>query len=249
MLVMKNKSCFILIFSLLLAVSVVSVSQAGNWFEKGNDMLKTFGLSKKASELSMEEIGAGLKEALRVGSSNVVGQLGTMDGFDADPKIHIPLPKSLNTVKTLLSKVGLSHMLDDLELKLNRAAEKATPKAKALFLDAISQMTFDDVKQIYEGPDDAATQYFKGKMSKGLAVEMKPIIDQSLSQVGAVNAYDNVIKEYKSLPFVPDVKSDLTEYVVGKGMDGIFYYVAKEEAAIRNNPAKRTTELLEKVFK
>jgi hypothetical protein len=31
-------------------------------------------------------------------------------------------------------------------------------------------------------------------------------------------------------------------------MDGIFYYMAKEEAAIRTNPAKRTTDLLKRVF-
>ncbi|MBT3386843.1 MAG: DUF4197 family protein, partial [Desulfobacula sp.] len=45
-----------------------------------------------------------------------------------------------------------------------------------------------------------------------------------------------------------DVKADLTDHVVEKGMDGIFYYMAKEEAAIRQNPVKRTTELLKKVF-
>jgi hypothetical protein len=47
---------------------------------------------------------------------------------------------------------------------------------------------------------------------------------------------------------VPDVKADLTTYVVEKGMDGIFHYIAVEEAAIRQNPAKRTTELLQRVF-
>jgi len=31
-------------------------------------------------------------------------------------------------------------------------------------------------------------------------------------------------------------------------VDGIFYYLAKEEAAIRENPAKRTTDLLKQVF-
>jgi hypothetical protein len=36
--------------------------------------------------------------------------------------------------------------------------------------------------------------------------------------------------------------------VVEKASDGIFYYVAKEAAAIRNNPAARTTELLRRVF-
>ncbi|MCP4020812.1 MAG: DUF4197 domain-containing protein [Desulfobacteraceae bacterium] len=246
----KKKKAVIFVWACLMLTGLfASVSLAGNWLEQGNKLLKSFGLSNQAGELTMGEITAGLKEALKVGSSNVVSQLGRVDGFSADPKIHIPLPASLNKVQSLLSKVGYSHLLDDLELRLNRAAEKATPRAKALFLDAISQMTFKDVKQIYDGPDDAATRYFKGKMSKGLAREMEPIIDESLSQVGAVKAYDNVIREYKNLPFVPDVKSDLTEYVVGKGMDGIFYYVAKEEAAIRNDPTKRTTELLQKVFK
>ena len=115
-------------------------------------------------------------------------------------------------------------------------------------MNAISQMTFQDVKLIYNGTDDAATQYFKEKMTLDLAREMKPVIEDSLSEVGAVRAYDNMIKEYKSIPFVPDVKSNLTGHVIEKGMDGIFYYMAKEEAAIRQNPAKRTTELLRKVF-
>lgn len=47
---------------------------------------------------------------------------------------------------------------------------------------------------------------------------------------------------------MPDVKANLTEHVVQKGMDGIFHYLAIEEGKIRNNPAKRTTELLRRVF-
>ena len=54
--------------------------------------------------------------------------------------------------------------------------------------------------------------------------------------------------EYKTLPLVPDVKTNLTDYVVEKGMDGIFYYIAQEEAAIRKDPVKQTTGLLKKVF-
>ena len=47
---------------------------------------------------------------------------------------------------------------------------------------------------------------------------------------------------------MPDIKSDLTNHVIQKGMDGIFYYIAKEEASIRTDPAKQTTNLLKKVF-
>ena len=242
---------FIVIIGMLfLMISLMfGTAEAGtNWLDKGKDLFKTYGGSSEQSGITVEEIGAGLKDALRVGSENVVAQLGRVDGFNTDPAVHIPLPKQLNTVKSVLDKVGMSGLLKDLEIKLNRAAETATPKAKELFSQAITEMSFDDVEKIYKGPEDAATQYFRSKMSPSLAKEMEPVVNDSLSQVGAVQAYDNVMKEYRSVPFVPDVKADLTDYVIEKGMDGIFHYMAKEEAAIRTNPVKRTTDLLKRVF-
>lgn len=74
-------------------------------------------------------------------------------------------------------------------------------------------------------------------MSPPLTKEMEPVVNKNLSEVGAVQPYDNIMKEYRSVSFVPDVKANLTGYVVEKGMDGIFYYLSKEEAAIRQNPA------------
>jgi Protein of unknown function (DUF4197) len=219
-----------------------------SWWQKGLDLLKSPTSSPVKQALTSDDIRAGLKEGLRVGSENVVSQLGRTDGFNLDPAVHIPLPQQFDTVKSLLGKVGMSSLLDDLELKLNRAAEVATPKAKELFLQAISEMTFEDVMNIYNGPEDAATRYFQDKMTPALAKEMEPIVDQSLSQVNAIQSYDKVMGEYRAIPFVPDVKADLTSYVVEKGMAGIFHYMAVEEAAIRQNPAKRTTELLQRVF-
>jgi len=109
-------------------------------------------------------------------------------------------------------------------------------------------MTLDDVMAIYKGPEDSATQYFKSRMSGSLAVAMKPIVDDSLADVGAAKSYDKLMASYNAVPFVPKVEADLGDYVVDKGMDGIFFYLAREEAAIRQNPAARTTELLRKVF-
>lgn len=204
--------------------------------------------TNNATGLSNSEVISGLKDALRVGSENVVKQLGKTDGFNADPKIHIPLPPELRRVKMALETVGMGSMMDDLELRMNRAAEAATPKAKRIFGDAIRAMTINDAQQILKGPDDAATQYFKGKMSKPLAGEMRPIIQQALKQAGAVQAYDAVMGEYANLPFVPDVKANLTNHVVDLGLSGIFHYMAQEEAAIRKDPVKRTTQILQKVF-
>ncbi len=246
-----SKHQFIVIIGMfLITISLIfGLAEAGNnWLDKGINLFKTLGGSSKQAGITVEEIEAGLKDALRVGSENVVVQLGRVDGFNTDSAVHIPLPKQLDTVKSVLDKVGMSDLLEDLEVKLNRAAEVATPKAKKLFLQAITEMSFEDVKTIYEGPEDAATQYFRSNMSPSLAKEMQPVVKNSLAEVGVVQAYDNVMKEYRSVPFVPDVKANLTDYVVEKGIDGIFYYMAKEEAAIRTNPAKRTTDLLKRVF-
>ncbi|PLY04867.1 MAG: DUF4197 domain-containing protein [Desulfuromonas sp.] len=237
--------------ALLLALLLISShAVAFDWLSAGKKLLGggTTEQSGETSALTLGDISSGLKEALKVGSERVTAQLGTVDGFNADTAIHIPLPDSLQKVKTALKAVGMSGMMDDLELKLNRAAEVATPQAKELFWNAIQEMTLDDVQMIYNGPDDAATRYFQDHMSAELGERMKPIVEQSIAEVGAVTLYDNAIANYKNLPFVPDVKADLSTYVVNKGIDGIFYYLAKEEAAIRANPAARTTELLKKVF-
>ena len=232
-----------------------SFQASAGWMDKVGDLLGGADSSTSpatsqtaVAALSHSDMIAGLKDALRVGSENVVGQLGKSDGFNADPKIHIPLPENLQTVKSALGAVGMASMMDDLELKLNRAAETATPKAKRIFGDAIRAMTFDDAKNILNGPKDAATQYFKGKMSVPLSDEMRPVVTKALSQAGAVQAYDAAMGEYASLPFVPDVKANLTQHVLDLGMSGIFLYMAEEEAAIRTNPVKRTTEILQKVF-
>ncbi len=77
---------------------------------------------------------------------------------------------------------------------------------------------------------------------------MRPVADMTLNEVGALKAYDKMMGEYANLPFVPDVKADLTNYAQDKALDGIFLYLSREEAAIRENPAQRTTGLLKKVF-
>jgi len=222
-----------------------------DWLNKGREVMETINqpaTTKTDSSLTTAEVTSGLKEALRVGSSRVVEKVSAVDGFNADPQIHIPLPENLEKVRSALTTIGMGGMMDDLELQLNRAAEQAAGKARPLFLEAISTMTIEDAMEIYRGPDDAATRYFENRMSKPLAEEMRPVVAESLQDVGAIQTYDAALGRYKNLPFVPDIQTDLTGYVVEQGMAGIFHYLAKEEAAIRSDPVKRTTDLLQKVF-
>ncbi len=233
----------------LLWLSYMGTAQP-DWLQKGQELLGGFGSGSPgaASALSNRDIAAGLKEALSVGVGRVVTQLGSQGGFSDDPAVRIPLPQGLERVRSTLNRVGMGTMLDELDLRLNRAAEAAMPKTKQLFIEAISTMSLEDAKGILHGPEDAATRYFQGKMTPQLNREMRPVVESSLQQVGAIQSYDQVMEQYKAIPFVPDVKAELSDYVVEKASDGLFHYLAVEEAAIRADPARRTTELLKKVF-
>lgn len=248
-----KKIIAILLLSSTLTVSACQTTgngqQGTNWGTLASEVLSSQLFQSTAkSALSSSEISSGLREALNVGTNAVVSQLGQSGGFNLDPLIRIALPKELETVDNALSKLGMDGLTKDLKNRMNAAAEIATPRAKELFVNAITNMTITDAKNILGGANDAATQYLRQSMGAQLGSDISPIIQNALNQAGAMQAYDQVMGQYQALPFMPDVKSDLNDYVVDKALDGIFYYVAQEEAAIRENPAKRTTELLKKVF-
>ena len=200
------------------------------------------------NELGLSEVIEGLKEALKVGTERVVGQIGADGGYEDDPAIHIPLPEKMQQAQSYLRKFGLSALADDVESRLNQGAEAAAPKAKELIIKAISDMTLEDAQKIYNGPDDAATQYFRKVATDDLMDTVRPIINQSLEDVGAITAYNSLVSEYKKVPFVPDIQSDLTEHATELSLEGLFHYLAAEEASIRNNPVARTTDILKSVF-
>lgn len=244
---MKTQHIFFVLPVFILAACVTD-GQGGKWMENAASILNASGYGQSASELSAAQIAAGLKEALNVGTGTVASQLGKSGGFNTDPKIRIPLPDSLRRVDDALKVVGMNSLTEDLQNRMNAAAESAMPRAKELFFNAIAQMTIDDARSILSGQQDAATQYLRRTMGAALAEDMKPVISNALTQAGAVQAYDRMMGQYAKMPFMPDVKANITDHAANKAIDGVFYYVAQEEAAIRANPAKRTTELLRSVF-
>jgi Protein of unknown function (DUF4197) len=237
--------------SLSIFISLLSLSACvanDDWMNAAQTVLGQTSTNVAGTNLTTDQIDLGLREALRVGTETVVTQLGRQGGFSLDPQIHIPLPQTLATAHSALSKIGMGGLTADLEKRMNQAAELAVPEAQSLFISAIKQMTIADARTILSGQSDAATQYLRRTMGPSLGVKIQPIITSTLTQAGAVQAYDRVMGQYASLPFISNVKTDMNSYVTEKALDGIFYYVAQEEAQIRANPAKRTTEILRTVF-
>ena len=194
------------------------------------------------------KIGQGLKEALKVGTENAVKLTGKTDGYFTNQAIKILLPEKLKSLESGLRLVGYGDKVDELVLGMNRAAEHAAPAAKDIFFNAIGEMTIDDARKILDGAPTAATDYFKAKTTAPLTTAFKPIVDNSMSQVGVTRQYEELLGRARALPFVNVEQYDLDNYVVGKSLDGLFHVVGEQEKQIRANPSARVTDLLKEVF-
>ncbi|OPY83541.1 MAG: hypothetical protein A4E65_00511 [Syntrophorhabdus sp. PtaU1.Bin153] len=228
----------------LLALCCVSLSYGFQF----DDLLRG---PKSPAKSGMDNgtIVSGLKEALTVGTGNAVASLSKVDGYFGNQTVKIPLPEKVQTVANVLGKLGYQKQVDDFVLSMNRAAEKAAPKAKTIFVDAIRQMTFEDAKNILSGGNTAATNYFRSKTSAKIFEAFKPAISSSMNEVGVTNAYKAMIGKYTAaIPFARTESLDLDTYVTNKATDGLFYMVGEEEKRIRTDPAARVTDLLKKVF-
>ena len=203
---------------------------------------------QSGGNLSTDTITKGLKEALRVSTTQAVAKTGKPDGFLGNPAIKIPLPAKLQKARTGLQLVGMGPQLDQLEVGMNRAAEQATPLAKQIFLNALMKMTITDARNILNGGDTAATQYFKTATSQELTTAFAPIVHKAMQNVGVVRQYDALMQNSMAGPLLQGRGFNLDQYVVGKTLDGLFYMLGQEETQIRKNPAAQTTSILRQVF-
>ncbi len=225
------------IFSLLLVCGLISCAELQS-------------LVKTASEtpLTKEQVGMGLKEALNIGISEGAEQLAKLNGYYQSP-YKILLPEEVQKVTSRLSVIpGFSDLEEKLIERLNRAAEDAASKAKPIFVDAITGMTFADAWEILKGPQNAATHYLHQQTYQPLYDAFLPIITESLQKVHALELWESAITAYNKIPLVNKVNPKLDDYVNSKALVGLFDMVEKKEKAIRTDINERTSDLLRKVF-
>ncbi|MEY8869147.1 DUF4197 domain-containing protein [Meridianimaribacter flavus] len=205
-------------------------------------------LPQDGSVLSNADIASGLREALDQGIDKQVSKLTQKDGFFKNELVKIVLPEELQKVDKALRDIGLDNLADEGLKVLNRAAEDAVSEATPIFVNAVKDITFNDAKNILLGNDDAATQYLTGKTQTALYDKFHPVINNSFTKVGADQIWANLINKYNSIPFTNNVNPDLTDYVTGEALKGVYTMIAVEEKEIRNKVSSRTTDLLKKVF-
>jgi hypothetical protein len=242
---MRDAKTVLIVFLLVSVCSGLAEAQ----LPKTLDVLKQLGgQSSGATSASASDITRGLKEALRIGTANAVSSTGRPNGFLGNPLINILLPERFQTIEKGLRLAGYDDRVDAFVTSMNRAAEQAAPKAKSIFIDAITAMTINDAKGLLNGGDTAATDFFKAKTTDKLYRAFRPVVDNSMNKVGVMQSYNALLGQAKGLPFVKTQSLDVEDYVTDKALDGLFLVVAQEEKKIRTNPTARVTDLLKQVF-
>ncbi len=212
--------------------------------------------------LSETEVVEGLKEALITGSKKSSSILSAVNGYYGDELVKILLPEEASVIIDNLSKIpGGDKLVEDVILRINRAAEDAAKEVAPIFINSIKQMTIQDAFGILRGADNAATQYLSNTTRTELYNLYKPKITRSTEKdiLGGVSTKDswealtgkwNLVANSiagKLAGFSP-VNTDLDNYLTNRALDGIFLKVEEEEKKIRTNINARITPLLKKVF-
>lgn len=237
---------------MILALGLLVATGAAAQLPKMDDLLKEAGKlsgnQASGGHTDDKTTGAGIKEALAVGTERAVKELGQANGYFGNDAVKILMPPDIRKVADVARMAGFQKQVDDFILSMNRAAEAAAPVAAKYFADAIRDMSLQDVRGILAGGDTAATDFFKGKTHDKLYAAFKPVVSEKVGEAGAAKAYKDMIGRYESVPLMGKQSLDLDDYVTNKALDGLFYMVAVEEKKIRTNPAARTTDLLKTVF-
>lgn len=200
------------------------------------------------SGISELDAGKGLKAALEKGALTAVALLGRPDGFLANPKVHIPLPRALQDAARLLKAFGQQRHLDDLERSMNRAAEQAVPVARNLLVEAVRTVSVSDARRIIAGGETSVTDFFAGRTRQRLAGTFLPVVHQATSKVGVVEKYDRLAHKAQEIGLYRPEDPDVDHYVTRKALDGLYLMIGEEERAIRRDPVGTGSALLARVF-
>ncbi|MGM8935778.1 DUF4197 domain-containing protein [Pseudomonas neustonica] len=224
---MPRLSLFAILFTSLISTSVSALS---------------------LSDLSQQDAGAGLKDALIQGADMAVKELSAPGGFSDNPDVRIELPGNLGKASRTLKMMGMGGQISQLEDKMNQAAEAAVPQAQSLLVEAIRNMSVQDAKSILTGPNDSATNYLESSSRDQIRALFLPVVKNATDQVGLAQQYNTFASQAANFGVVDSQDASVEGYVTERTLDGLFEMMAAQEADIRSNPAQAATNIAKRVF-
>ena len=222
-------------------------------------MLQTTSLPAPLTEA---EVTGGLKEALITGAKNSAQKLAAENGYYADMAVKILLPDEAKVIIDNISKIpGGDKLVEDVVLRINRAAEDAAKEVAPIFVNSITQMTIGDAFNILNSADNAATDYLRKTTYTDLYALYKPKIQAStekkiIGNISTSDSWNSLTGKWNSFAnsvagkiagFKP-VNTNLDDYLTSKALAGMFLKVEQEEYKIRKEVSARVSPLLQRVF-
>ena len=224
--------------------------------------LKNIVQSAASAPLTETEVINGLKEALITGATNSSKILSAENGYFGDAAVKILLPEEARVIVDNISRIpGGDKLVEDVILRINRAAEDAAKEAAPVFMGSIRQMTVREGFNILKGADNAATAYLKNTTFDELYSLYKPKIEAStgkniVGNISTMDSWNTLTNNWNTLANsvagrlanLTPVNTDLNDYLTTKALNGFFLKVETEELKIRKDVKSRVTSLLQKVF-
>jgi hypothetical protein len=212
--------------------------------------------------LTEGDVIAGLKEALTTGARNSAQRLAAENGYYGDAAVKILLPPEARTIVDNISKLpGGEKLVEDVVLRINRAAEDAAKEAAPIFVSSITSMSIADAWGILKGNDNAATTYLKNTTFQQLYNLYKPKIQVStekkiIGNVSTKDSWNTLTTRWNTLANsiagrvanLKPVNTELDDYLTNMALTGMFSKVEAEELKIRKDVSARVTPLLQRVF-
>ncbi len=194
-----------------------------------------------------DQVGA-LRAALSQGASTAVSLLGAANGFWNNPQVKIPLPDTLERLRSPARLLGMGGQFDELHQSINRAAEAAVPQSISLLQSAIKSMSVQDAQGILTGGPTAATDHFRKVTSGELFNRFLPVVAKATEKVGLAQQYNQIAERGASLGIVDAKQAKLEPYVTNKALDGLYFMIGEEEKKIRANPVGAASDIVRRVF-
>lgn len=212
--------------------------------------------------LTESEVISGLKEALTTGAKNSAERLAKENGYYGDAAIKIFLPDEAKVIVDNISKIpGGDQLIQDIVLRINRAAEDAARDVAPIFVNSVTQMTIKDAFNILNGADNAATTYLRSTTYNELYALYQPKIKAStekkiIGNISTKDSWNTLTSKWNSLANsiagklanLKPVNTDLDAYLTNKALSGMFSKIEIEELKIRKEISARITPLLQRVF-
>jgi hypothetical protein len=212
--------------------------------------------------LTEDEVISGLKEALITGARNSAQRLAAENGYYGDATIKILLPDEAKIIVDNISRIpGGDQLVEDVILRINRAAEDAAKEVAPIFVNSVKQMTIKDAFGILNGADNAATNYLRSTTYNELYNLYKPKIQNSTEKeiIGSISTKDSWVAltgKWNSvansvagrLAGLKPVNTDLDDFLTTRALNGMFIKVEIEELKIRKEVSARVTPILQRVF-